>query len=133
MVGGCADLSGEEEALFQLMETQRLVLPEDLNHLGFLFGGRLLSWVDEACWIAASLDYPHCQFVTIGMDKVEFRHSVREGTILSIQCEREREGTTSASYRVRVVDRRNPEAPAIFSTLVTYVSVADAGRKRKIR
>ncbi len=115
------------------METQRLVLPEDLNHLGFLFGGRLLAWVDEACWIAASLDYPHCQFVTIGMDRVEFRHSVREGTILSIACVKEKEGTTSVSYRVEVFDRRNPGAPPIFSTLVTYVSVDDTGRKRTIR
>lgn len=115
------------------METHRLVLPEDLNHFGFLFGGRLLAWVDEACWIAASLDYPHCQFVTIGMDKVEFHHSVRQGTILAIRCTKEKEGNTSASYRVDVFDRRNPHAPAIFSTLVTYVSVDDAGRKRPIR
>lgn len=115
------------------METQRLVLPEDLNHLGFLFGGRLLAWVDEACWIAASLDYPHCQFVTIGMDRVEFRHSVREGTILSIACEREKEGSTSVTYRVEVLDRRNPSTPPIFSTQVTYVSVDDTGRKRTIR
>lgn len=115
------------------METQRLVLPEDLNHLGFLFGGRLLAWVDEACWIAASLDYPHCQFVTIGMDRVEFRHSVRQGTILSIECALEKEGTTSVSYLVKVVDRRNDHAPPIFTTTVTYVSVDDSGRKRKIR
>ena len=50
------------------MKTHRLVLPEDLNQFGFLFGGRLLSWVDEASWIAASMDYPECQFVTIGME-----------------------------------------------------------------
>ena len=48
------------------METYRLVLPEDLNQFGYLFGGRLLSWIDEACWIAASLDHPECRFVTIG-------------------------------------------------------------------
>jgi acyl-CoA hydrolase len=115
------------------METHRLVLPEDLNHFGFLFGGRLLAWVDEACWIAASLDYPHCQFVTIGMDKVEFHHSVRQGTILAIRCVREREGTSSATYRVEVFDRRNAAAPPIFATSVTYVSVDDSGRKRPIR
>lgn len=115
------------------METQRLVLPEDLNHLGFLFGGRLLAWVDEACWIAASLDFPHCQFVTIGMDRVEFRHAVREGTILSIRCEMEKEGKTSVTYKVEVIDGRNPGAPPIFGTQVTYVSVDDAGRKRAIR
>jgi acyl-CoA hydrolase len=115
------------------METQRLVLPEDLNHLGFLFGGRLLAWVDEACWIAASLDYPHCQFVTVAMDKVEFHHSVKEGTILSIGCEREHEGRTSVGYRVEVTDRRNPQAPPIFRTRISYVSVDDGGRKRPIR
>ncbi|NNM28523.1 MAG: acyl-CoA thioesterase, partial [Akkermansiaceae bacterium] len=80
------------------METHRLVLPEDLNQFGYLFGGRLLSWIDEACWIAASLDYPDCQFVTIGMDQVEFRHSVREGTILSIKSEKVKEGESSVSY-----------------------------------
>jgi len=30
------------------METHRLVLPSDLNHYGFLFGGRLLAWIDDA-------------------------------------------------------------------------------------
>ncbi len=115
------------------MESHRLVLPGDLNHYGFLFGGRLLSWVDEACWIAASLDYPHCQFVTIGMDKVEFRHSVREGTILEIRCVLEKEGNTSVRYLIEVFDRKEPGRPAIFSTIATYVSVDDAGRKRAIR
>jgi hypothetical protein len=37
------------------------------------------------------------------------------------------------SYRVEVFDRRNPGAPAIFSTAITYVSVDDAGRKRSLR
>jgi hypothetical protein len=36
------------------METHRLVLPANLNHYGFLFGGQLLAWIDEASWIAAS-------------------------------------------------------------------------------
>ena len=113
------------------METHRLVLPEDLNHLGFLFGGRLLAWVDEACWIAASLDFPHCQFVTIGMDGVEFRHAVREGTILAIRCGLEKRGTTSVTYLVEVMNERERQAP-IFTTKITYVSVDDAGRKRGI-
>ncbi len=37
------------------MQTHRLVLPEDLNQYGFLFGGRLTAWIDETSWIAASL------------------------------------------------------------------------------
>ena len=114
------------------METHRLVLPGDLNHYGFLFGGRLLAWIDEASWIAASLAYPHCQFVTVAMDTVEFHHSVRDGTILRISCDREREGNTSVTYSVKVIDEKAGHSP-IFSTRVTFVSVDDAGRKRAIR
>jgi acyl-CoA hydrolase len=114
------------------METHRLVLPGDLNQYGFLFGGRLLAWVDEASWIAASLDFPHCQFVTVGMDRVEFRHSVRDGTILGITCGKRHEGNTSVSYDVVVVDEKAGSRP-IFSTRVTFVSVDDAGNKRPIR
>ncbi len=114
------------------METHRLVLPGDLNHYGFLFGGRLLAWIDEASWIAASLDFPHCQFVTVAMDTVEFHHSVRDGTILRISCICEKEGNTSTTYQVKVFDEKAGHHP-IFSNRVTFVSVDDEGRKRSIR
>ena len=113
------------------METHRLVLPGDLNQYGFLFGGRLLAWIDEASWIAASLAYPHCQLVTVAMDTVEFHHSVREGTILKIICEHVHEGTTSVRYAVRVIDEK-AGCHAIFTTRVTFVNVDDAGRKRPL-
>lgn len=114
------------------METHRLVLPGDLNHYGSLFGGRLLSWVDEAAWIAASAEFPHCQFVTIAMDKVEFRHGVGDGTILRIACEMTRLGKTSVTYQVRVSDAKSAPDVAVFQTNVTFVSVNDYGEKRAI-
>jgi acyl-CoA hydrolase len=113
------------------METHRLILPSDLNQYGFLFGGRLLAWVDEASWIAATLDFPGRRFVTVGMDRVEFRHSVREGTILAIRCARVRAGTTSVGYEVRVFDQ-NAAGEPIFSTLVTFVNVDEHGRKQPL-
>jgi acyl-CoA hydrolase len=113
------------------MQTHRLVLPADLNQYGFLFGGRLLAWIDEASWIAASLEYPHCQFVTVAMDQVEFHHSVRQGTILRINCIHVRKGTTSVKYAVEVIDESAGPHP-IFSTHVTFVSVDESGIKRSI-
>ncbi|MBJ07077.1 MAG: acyl-CoA thioesterase [Verrucomicrobiaceae bacterium] len=111
------------------METHRLVLPEDLNHYGFLFGGRLLRWVDEASWIAASLDFPKCRFVTIGMDEVVFRHSVKEGTILSICSEQQKLGTTSVTYEVTVRRGKVSNGDPIFTTRVTFVNVDEHGDK----
>jgi len=114
------------------MENHRLVLPGDLNQYGYLFGGRLLAWIDEASWIAASLDYPQCHFVTVAMATVEFHHSVREGTILTIRCERTREGTTSVTYAVAVWDRKARPDP-IFTTAVTFVRVGADGGKLPLR
>jgi acyl-CoA hydrolase len=111
------------------METHRLVLPEDLNQYGYLFGGRLLSWVDEASWIAASLDFPDCRFVTIAMDQVVFRHSVREGTILAIHSQKSHLGTTSATYEVQVFKGRAGEGNPIFTTRVSFVNLDESGAK----
>ena len=98
------------------MDTHRLVLTEDLNQFGFLFGGRLLSWVDEASWIAASLDFPDCRFVTIGMDQVSFKHGVAKGDIIAIRSLMERKGTTSVGYRVEVYKGKAPSGQVFFST-----------------
>jgi len=114
------------------LETHHLVLPGDLNHYGSLFGGRLLAWIDEAAWIAASTEFPHCQFVTIGMDKIEFRHGVGDGTILRIKCENVKRGNTSVTYEVAVTDVKNASEVPIFQTSVTFVSVNDQGKKMAI-
>ena len=113
------------------MENHRLVLPEHLNHFGYLFGGHLLQWVDESAWIAATLDYPGCQFVTIGMDKVEFRKSVRQGSILRIHAGRTNEGNTSVQYTATVFrdDTDGGGQEPVFSTTITFVRVDDQGTK----
>lgn len=110
------------------METHRLVLPGDLNQYGFLFGGRLLAWIDEASWIAASLEYPGKKFVTKAMDTVVFHHSVKEGSILRIACSLDKVGTTSVTYAVEVFHDANCK-DAIFSTKVTFVCVDNQGNK----
>lgn len=111
------------------METHRLVLTEDLNQYGLLFGGRLLSWADEAGYIAASNDFPHARFVTIGMSKVEFLQSVKNGAIIRIVSERVKKGTTSVCYRVDVYSAKEPERGVIFSTDISYVNVDESGIK----
>ncbi|MDG2122492.1 MAG: acyl-CoA thioesterase [Verrucomicrobiales bacterium] len=113
------------------MENRRLVLPEHLNHYGFLFGGQLLRWVDEVAWIAGSLDYPGCKLVTVAMDEVRFRKSIRGGTVLRFVTERASVGVTSVNYRVDVFGElleTGGEEP-VFSTGVTQVRIGDDGDK----
>jgi acyl-CoA hydrolase len=113
------------------MESFKVVRPEHLNHYGYLFGGFLLKWVDEISWIAASRDYPGCQFVTVAMDKVEFRKSVRQGTVLRFKARRSKEGDTSVQYTVKVYadDLATGTEEAVFSTHVSFVCLDATGCK----
>lgn len=109
-------------------------MPEHLNHFGFLFGGNLLKWTDEIAYIAVTLDYPGCNFVTVGMNKIEFRKSIRQGTILCFDTKRNNVGKTSIEYAVNVTreDITTGEKELVFSTMITFVSVDENGRKKTI-
>jgi len=118
------------------MENHRLVRPEHLNQFGFLFGGHLLKWVDEYAWIAASLDYPECSFVTMALDQVVFKVGAQEGTILKFIIEKIKEGTTSVQYSVKVYRGRKyskEENEFFFGTNTTFVNIDENGNKKPIR
>ena len=113
------------------MENFKLVMPADLNPYGFLFGGRLLSWVDEYAYIAARLDFPTCNLVTVALESVAFRKSVGQGVVLRFEVDRARLGTTSVQYAVSVsrTDTEDTKEDPVFSTKVTYVRVDEDGVK----
>lgn len=116
------------------MENHRLVLPEHLNHYGYLFGGQLLKWVDEIAWIAASLDYPGCKFVTVAMNKVEFKKSIKGGSILKFSLENNKIGNTSVQYAVTVFcdDIESGYEDIVFTTHITFVCLDSRGNKRTL-
>jgi len=116
------------------MESFKLVLPEHLNHYGYLFGGNLLKWTDEVSWIAASRDFPGCKFVTVAMDRVEFKKSVRQGAILRFAVERGAVGNSSVRYQVAVYcdDIDSGGEDPVFATTVTFVCLDALGQKSAI-
>ncbi|MEO5352984.1 MAG: acyl-CoA thioesterase [Magnetococcus sp. XQGC-1] len=116
------------------MKTYKLVLPEYLNHYGYLFGGQLLKWVDEAAYIAARMDYPTCEFVTVAMDRLTFHERVNMGDILCFAVHRARVGTTSVDYVTTVYNALSQQSPAqeIFSTNITFVRIGADGSKQPL-
>lgn len=113
------------------MDNYTIVRQEHLNHYGYLFGGTLLRWVDEFAWIFASLDFPGCSMVTVGMDQVSFRQRVENGSILRFNILPAHRGTSSVTYAVNVY----ADAPGakvekiVFSTKVTFVRLDAEGKK----
>ena len=97
------------------METHKLVMPEHLNHFGFLFGGNLLKWIDEVSYIAVTLDYPGCNFVTVGMDNIKFKKSIRQGTILCFDSKKNRVGTLAGHIWPGCADRQTGALLNVFA------------------
>jgi acyl-CoA hydrolase len=117
------------------MKNHKLVLPEHLNHYGYLFGGWLLHWVDECSYIAANLDLPGHRFVTIGLDSVVFKKSIGPGSVLAFDINRTRQGKTSVAYNVKVLcdSIETGEEELVFETIITFVNVGEKGEKLPIK
>ena len=113
------------------MENYVLVRPEHLNHHGYLFGGVLLKWVDEFAWLAATREHPACRFVTVAMDRVEFKRPAPSGASLRFHIWQSRLGTTSVTYAVEVFSTPPgaSDEVSIFTTNVTFVRVDQTGKK----
>lgn len=116
------------------MDHHKLVLPEHMNHYGFLFGGYLLQWMDEFAYITATVDFPGIRFVTVAMADVQFKRRIRVGEVLRFTVDRVATGRTSVRYRLRARGLVVSDDPAdvLFETTITFVSVDAAGQKAPI-
>jgi len=107
-----------------------MTMPRDTNAHGTIFGGVLLSYIDQAGAIAARRECPH-KFVTVAMDTVEFKQPVYVGDVLNFHTAITRRGRTSVTVHVEVMAERFKDpaskVPVTAATL-TYVSIDDDGR-----
>lgn len=110
-----------------------VMMPRDVNPQGTIFGGVLLSLIDQGAFVEALRQAPR-RFVTVSFKQVEFHRPVLVGDVLSLWAETTRIGRTSISVRVRVLAQREGEPQDINVTEaeVTLVSVDDQGRPTPI-
>lgn len=107
-----------------------LMMPRDTNAHGTIFGGVILSYIDQAGAIEARRQ--GCiLMVTVTMDKVVFHEPVQVGDLVSFWAETLRIGTTSITVKVVVKAHRagmvGPEI-TVTEAQVVYVNVG-ADRK----
>ncbi len=88
-----------------------LVRPQDLNHGGTLFGGVMMSLADEMAFVAATLTYPGCTFVTKLFCEFDFISGPVEGEeIIQVEAEVLHKGRSSVRVRVKASNLPRPEA-----------------------
>jgi len=77
-----------------------LVRPQDLNHAGTLFGGVMMAHADEMAFIAATLTFPGCTFVTKVFHEFDFISGPLEGEIVKIEAAVLEKGRSSVRVSV---------------------------------
>ncbi len=86
-----------------------VMMPRDTNPLGTIFGGIILSYIDQAGTVEA-LQHTKKRLVTVAMHEVKFIAPVFVGDLVSFYTETVKVGTTSLTVRVTVEARRG-QAP----------------------
>lgn len=102
--------------------------PKDTNAFGSVFGGVILSLIDEAAFVEAVRQSPR-RYVTVAMNKVVFEKPVQVGDIVTLWAEALAIGRTSLRIRVTVTSRsiRTNEDVTVTTAEVTMVAVDETG------
>jgi acyl-CoA thioesterase YciA len=111
-----------------------LMMPRETNAHGTIFGGIILSYIDQAGAVGA-VEAGCGRVVTVAMDKVEFHQPVRVGDLVSLFATVERRGRTSVTVKVAVHAQRGKDpsrAVLVTEALVTYVNIDAEGRPQPI-
>ena len=110
-----------------------VAMPADANAYGDIFGGWLLSLMDNGAGLTAAR-YSKGRAVTVAMDGMVFHQPVKVGDEVTVYTEIERVGRTSMTIAVEAWRReRHREEPIkVTEAKFTFVAVDEQGRPRAV-
>jgi len=107
----------------------RLVLPPDTNHMGTIFGGTVLAYIDEIAAITA-MRHSGKAVVTASIDTVNFLSSAKVGDILILEGVVISTGRTSMEVYVKAECQQIETGTRSLTTtaILTMVAVDSEGK-----
>jgi acyl-CoA thioesterase YciA len=107
---------------------QVVMMPRDTSPYGTIFGGVLLSYIDQAGAIGAIREVvmaggPPPRVVTVAINKVEFKQPVLVGDVVRFMTRLVRMGRTSITIDVSVEALRAGEVLGVTEAELVYVGV----------
>ena len=111
------------------------MMPRDTNPMGTIFGGIILSYIDQAGVVEAH-KHTNKRLATVAMHEVKFIAPVLVGDLVSFFTETVRIGTTSITVRVTVeAARADPphEKVRVTQAEVVYVAIQAPGKAIPVR
>lgn len=106
----------------------KIVLPNDTNPLGNLFGGRLLAWMDEIAYVSANR-HSRRVAVTASINNVSFNKPIKLGETVTLIAKVSRAFSSSMEViiDVYVEDKTNGEQSSSNQAIYTFVAVDQNG------
>lgn len=117
-------------------ESVRVVMPQNANSYGSVFGGDLMAWAEDLASISA-MRAAGRPVATAAVDALEFRAPARVGDAVTVQAQVNRVFRTSMEVAVRVVSAppatmADPASGAVCAeALMTFAVLPEDGEERQ--
>lgn len=106
--------------------SRKIVKPQDLNPNGTLFGGVVLSWIDEEAAIYVLCQLGKGRIVTKYMSEINFVSSAKLGDVIEIGMETVKFGRTSITVKCEVRTKFNRDTIITIDRIV-FVHIDENG------
>jgi acyl-CoA thioesterase YciA len=115
------------------LTVRTIAMPADTNANGDIFGGWVLSQMDQAGGIAG-VDRAQGRVVTVALDAMTFIRPVKVGDVLCVYTRIGRVGRTSMTIEVEAWARRfrTQVREKVTAATFVFVSIDDDGKPRPI-
>jgi acyl-CoA hydrolase len=111
-----------------ISEYSELALPNDVNHLGNVLGGKVMHLVDLAGAMAA-IRHARLPVVTVSVDSLQFLHPVHSGELIILRSSVNRAFHTSMEVGVKVTTENLLTGHRLHtcSAYLTFVALDENG------
>jgi acyl-CoA thioesterase YciA len=115
---------------------QVVMMPRDQNPHYTIFGGVILSYIDQAGAIGGRREVARAGgrlpfLVTVAINRVEFHQPVLVGDVVRFLTRLVKMGTTSITMRINVEAERDGQVLQVTEAEVVYVAVDATGPQRR--
>jgi len=115
------------------LTVRQIAMPADTNANGDIFGGWVMSQMDQAGGIAG-VERARGRVVTVAVDGMIFHRPVKVGDVLCVYTEVTAVGRTSMKIRIEAWARRfrTDGREKVTEAVFTFVAIDDEGRPRPV-
>jgi acyl-CoA hydrolase len=112
----------------RVIKTSR-VFPLDTNNHGTLFGGKLMSMIDDVASISASR-HARCEIVTASTDSVDFLFPIQKDNSVCLESYVTWVGTSSMEVFVKVISENllTGKRKLAATSFLTFVALSKEGK-----